>query len=165
MILILFNFFLQIGHVRPQLNERLLIGTWQLILVSDGELMAQLKFLVTPLAYWKNQKISSEKAREIHNGSSGPYHIAKDLVHKWTNFLKPFIYSEGRQRTKIIEERIGPELNQWIDNLITEYYEINKICYVSGRFKSKPILQKCSATRWSSLSPDTKSDVHTICQN
>lgn len=153
------------GHVRPQLNERLLIGTWHVILVSNGELMAQLKFLVTPLAYWKNQKITADKAREIHNGSSGPYHIAKDIVHKWRNFLKPLIYSEERQRVKNVEERIGFELNQWIDILIAEYYEIKKICYLNGRFKLKPILQKCSATRWSSLSPDTKSDVHTICQN
>lgn len=153
--------------MRPQLNERLLIGTWQVILVSNGELMAQLKFLITPLAYWKNQKISTDKAREIHNGSSGPYHIAKDLVHKWKNFLKPLIYSDEKQRinNNNVEERIGSELNQWIDNLIIDYYEINKICYVSGRFKFKPILQKCSSTRWSSLSSDTKSDVHTICQN
>ncbi|XP_033231945.1 xylosyltransferase oxt [Belonocnema kinseyi] len=154
-----------IGHVRPQLNEPLHIGAWQVILVSDGILVAQLRFLVTPLAYWRNQKISPEKAREIHNGPSGPYHIAKDLVQKWTNFLKPLVHSEEKLRKKSLEERIGWELDQWIDILVTGYYEINKICYASGRFKFKPVLQKCSATRWSSLSPDTKSDVHTICQN
>ena len=127
--------------------------------------MAQLRFLVTPLAFWRNQKISAEKAREIHNGPSGSYHIAKDVVQKWKNFLKPLVHSEQNLRTRSLEERIGWELDQWIDILVTGYYEINKICYVSGRFKFKPVLQKCSATRWSSLSPDIKSDVHTICQN
>ena len=151
--------------MRPQLSERLFIGTWKVFLVADTKLMAQLRFLVTPLAFWRNQKISFEKAKETHNGPSGPYHIAKDVVDKWTNFLKPLVLSEQKFRTNHIEERIGWELDQWIDILIAEYYEINKVCYSNGRFKFKPILKKCFDTQWSSLSPDTKSDVHTICQN
>ncbi|XP_012284899.1 xylosyltransferase oxt [Orussus abietinus] len=151
------------GYAKPQLEEPLVVGKWRLLLVADSIFVAKLNFLVTPLSYWSNRKINDQKARAIHNGPETSYHAVEDN-DKWMKLLKSVLFSEVNAGASDIEERTGPELDWWIDLLVSDYYEIDKVCYATNSSKSKAKLQKCSNTDWSSLSPDPKSDTQNLCQ-
>lgn len=150
--------FFQFGHIKPQLAEPLVVGNWQVLVTADSELVAKLKFLVAPLAYWKNQRISVQKAKELHNGPLVPYQVTEEINHQWTSYLST--YSINSDDT---EQRIGLELERWIDALVSEYYEIKNICRTVEMPKVKGRFEKCSETNWSSLSSDYKSDVRNLC--
>ena len=156
------------GSSKPQLSEPLQIGTWQTLLVADTVLVAKLKFLVTPLTYWKNNRMTGRRAKEIHNGPTGPYHISEDFNDKWTSILKSLKSTrvETTSTRSIIEERVGVELNRWVDSLVYDYYEIIDICRANDASMSIDTkLRECSQTDWSSMSPDPKSDIRKLCQN
>ncbi|XP_043503808.1 xylosyltransferase oxt [Polistes fuscatus] len=154
-----------VGHVRPQLSDHLVIGTWHVLLVVDSLVVAKINFLVTPLSYWKNRQIEKEKAKEINSMPDNTYHNTDEINKKWSNFVKSIILHEQHPYEKGTENKIGPDLDQWIDGLVYEHYEIDKICNANDQTKSKLKLQKCIDTAWSSLSPDPKADIHNLCQN
>ncbi|XP_012268134.2 xylosyltransferase oxt [Athalia rosae] len=149
------------GHVKPQIVEPLVIGTWHVIIMAESDLVAKLNFLITPLAYWRNQKITSRKAREIHNGPMIPYKVTHNTNHRWTNYLSSS--TATNVNSGYTEQRIGPELDRWIDALVSEYYGIKNTCWTMQMSKIRGKLEKCGETSWSSLSPDYKSDVCNLC--
>lgn len=159
-----FVFLFQIGHVRPQLNEKLVIGNWHLIVVANNEPVVRLNFLVSPLSYWKNKKITSEKAREIHSGPSGPYNQVKDVNEKWRKMLDALGINQTPRSGLFEGDETGMLLERWVDSLVSEHYKIVKMCQASDIVKSKSTLDKCSSTTWSSLSPDSKSETRNVCQ-
>lgn len=136
-----------------------------MLLVVDSLLVAKINFLVTPLSYWKNQQIDKEKAKEVNNMPDDTYHNTDEITKKWSNFVNLMIHHEQHSYEKVTENKIGPGLDEWIDGLVYEHYEIDKICNADDQTKTKLKLQKCIDTAWSSLSPDPKADIHNLCQN
>jgi len=150
----------QVGHVKPQLNEQLIVGTWQLLLVVDTQLIAKLKFLIIPLSYWKTKRIDLDKAKEIIDGPSSIYHITEEMNKSWSKVVKSAIEPITHN-----QNRIGEDLDDWLDRLVYEHYKINEICDADDEIWSESKLQKCLDTPWSSLSPDSKADTRNLCQN
>ncbi|XP_033317275.1 xylosyltransferase oxt [Bombus bifarius] len=148
------------GYVKPQFNEHLVVGTWHLFLVTDSLLVTKMNFLVTPLGYWKNKKIDAERAKEINNASANSYHITEEMNKKWSHLLNSVNFYERTTHTTDNEIKINSNLDQWIDKLVQEHYEIDKICNANN---AKLKLQKCINTYWSSLSPDSKADINNLC--
>ncbi|XP_043284681.1 xylosyltransferase oxt [Venturia canescens] len=154
------------GSAKPQLSEPLIIGTWRVLLFADTVLVAKIKFLVTPLSYWKNRRMTARKAKELHNGPTGAYNAPEELNKKWTSVLKNLSRDEISETNKKVEEQTGVELDRWIDTLVYDYYEITEICSASGIFTGRTSkLKKCIQTDWSSMSPDPKADIRNLCQN
>ncbi|EZA47482.1 Xylosyltransferase oxt [Ooceraea biroi] len=152
-----------VGHIKPQLNEQLVIGTWQLLLVADIELIAKLKFLIIPLSYWKAKKIDSEKAKEIIDGPSTVYHITEEMNKNWSKLMKSTMMNE--HTVTYSQSKMSENLDDWLDRLVYEHYEIDEVCAVDNDFRVGSKLQKCVDTHWSSLSPDSKADTSNLCQN
>lgn len=155
-----------IGSIKPQLDDPLIIGRWHVLLIADIVLAGQLSFLVTPLSYWKNRKITSRKAKELNNGPAS--HKNREINVRWASIIK----SAGLQRELSpgkwnIEDRNELELNNWIDELVGDNYAIKDVCVVNDKDNRKIMkgrLKKCTQVHWSSLSPDPKADVHNICE-
>lgn len=154
--------FLQVGHVKPQLNEQLAVGTWRLLLVADTQLIAKLKFLVIPLSYWKTKRIDLGKAKEIMDGPNTIYHITEEMNKSWSKVVKSTMANELNTHS---QNRIGEDLDNWLDRLVYEHYEIDEICAADDEIRFESKLQKCPDTPWSSLSPDSKADTRNLCQN
>lgn len=123
-------------------------------------MIVKLKFLVIPLSYWRAKKIDSEKLKEIIDGRSTIYHITEEMNKNWSKLLK----AANEQIITRGQNRIGEDLNDWIDRLVYEHYKIDEIC-VAGEVGTELKLQKCVDTHWSSLSPDLKADTRNLCQN
>lgn len=153
-----------IGHVKPQLNDHIPVGTWRLFLVSDNGQMAKLNFLVTPLGYWKNQKITAQTAKEVNNASCGSYHVNEEMNKKWSTLIKSNSIHDQVTRGPD-DEQNHANLYQWIDKVVYEHYEILELCEATDRKQSKLKLENCINTKWSSLSSDTKADISNLCQN
>lgn len=149
-------FLLQSGHVRPRLSEKLVTGKWQLLLASNDTIVAKSNFVVVPLAYWRNEKISLEKAMELHGASTGPY---EDVDEKWRMLLQS---GSRESQYQDLASLMGSDLRRRIDGLLSEQYEIKKICV--SRKNASSFLTECVGTDWSSLSPDEKSDVRSLCR-
>lgn len=150
-----------VGHVKPQLNEQLAVGTWRLLLVVETQLIAKLKFLVIPLSYWKTKRINLDKAKEIIDGPS-TYHITEEMNKNWSKVVKSTMTNELITHS---QNRIGENLDDWLDRLVYEHYEVDEICDADDEIRSELKLQKCLDTPWSSLSPDSKADTRNLCQN
>ncbi|XP_077264454.1 xylosyltransferase oxt [Temnothorax americanus] len=151
-----------VGHVKPQLNEQLAVGTWRLLLVADTQLMAKLKFLVNPLSYWKTKKIDLDKAKEILDGPNAVYRITEEMNKSWSKIAKAAMANEPITHSR---NRIGEDLDDWLDRSVYEHYEIGEVCDADDEIRSESKLQKCLDTPWSSLSPDSKADTRNLCQN
>ena len=134
-------------------------------MVANDDPDAKLNFLVTPLTYWKNEKIGKDKAKEIHSGLPGPYHQMKEVSDKWRKLIDSLGIRVTAPSGRLDGEEHGVPLNRWVDSLMSEHYKIIKMCQASEIVKSKSTLERCSATNWSSLSPDSKSETRNICQN
>lgn len=134
-------------------------------MTSDTLLIAKLKFLVLPLAYWKTKKIDAQKAKEIINGPSSIYHIAEDMNIKWSNLVHSVILNEQNTHITYSQNNSDDELEDMIDKLVNEHYEIQEICNANDKVSIESTLQKCINTYWSSLGSDSKADIHNLSQN
>ncbi|XP_076766039.1 xylosyltransferase oxt isoform X1 [Xylocopa sonorina] len=148
------------GYVKPQFTEHLVVGTWHLFLVANSLLVAKTNFLVTPLAYWKNKRIDPKRAKEVNHVSGDSYHITEEMNKKWSHLLSSINFYERTTFNTDNEIKVNSDLDQWIDKLVQEHYEIDKICNVNN---NKLKLEKCINTYWSSLSPDSKADINNLC--
>lgn len=125
--------------------------------------MAKLQFLITPLSYWKTKKIDSKKAKEILDGPNSVYHVTEEMNKSWSKLVKSATMSE---QIAYNQNKIDEDLNDWIDRLVHEHYEIAEMCDASDGIRTANVkLQKCVNTYWSSLSPDSKADIRNLCQN
>ncbi|XP_001604139.2 xylosyltransferase oxt [Nasonia vitripennis] len=160
-----------IGYLKPQLSDPLQIGIWNVFVILDSKIIVKLNFLVTPLTHWRNRPIGHEKSREVNHGPATPYHVAKDQADRWLEFLQPHITMKDTATRAGSEVRIGWQLERWVDTYIFEHYEVSRVCDAGeerprsrAKHSKSPLLQRCIATDWSSLAPDPKSDVRSICQ-
>ncbi|GAB1866064.1 protein xylosyltransferase [Camponotus japonicus] len=151
-----------VGHIKPQLNEQLAIGTWRLLLIVDTQLITKLKFLVIPLSYWRAKKIDSERLKEIIDGPNTIYHVTEEMNKNWSKLMKFAMANE--QIITHSQNRISEDLDDWLDRLVHEHYKIDEICD-AGEVGTELKLQKCVDTHWSSLSSDLKADTRNLCQN
>lgn len=156
----------QVGHVKPQLNEQLTVGTWRLLLFADTLLVTKLNFLVTPLSYWKTKKIDPKKSKEIIDGLSTVYHVTKEMNKKWSSLVRSAMLNDEQNehaQNRIIDA--GDDIDDYIDKLVYEHYDIVEICDADDKSRTKMKLQKCTEIHWSSLSPDSKAETRNLCQN
>lgn len=153
------------GHVKPQLNEQLTVGTWRLLLVADTSLVTKLNFLVTPLSCWKTKKIDPKKAKEIIDGPNTVYHVTEEINKKWSSLVRSAMLNEQsvHEQNRIIIN--ADDIDDCIDKLVYEHYDIVEICNADDESRTKTKLQKCTEIHWSSLSTDSKAETRNLCQN
>lgn len=139
------------------------MGTWHLFLAANSLLVAKTNFLVTPLGYWKNKKIDAEKTKEVNNASDDSYHVTEEITKKWSHLLRSVNFRKQTAHITDYENKFDSNLDQWIDKLVQEHYEIDQMCNFNDDIDTKLKLRKCINTHWSSLSPDSKADISTLC--
>ncbi|XP_050723662.1 xylosyltransferase oxt-like [Eriocheir sinensis] len=144
------------------LRKPLLPGAWTVRVIIDGAAVASHAFLVLPQQFIQGRQISVQKARELHRGPSEPY-TDDDLSHL-TALLS--LSNPGNASAKEMishhSNLYGPQLSQWIDELVSRFYTIQDSCYVDSEQVPECVrflLDSCSHSSWSSLAPDPKADL------
>lgn len=155
-----------VSYAKSNLRHPLIPGIWTAKLLTKRSAIAFCKFLVTPLEVFQGKPITDDKARVINLGVRND---PNQIHSEWDKYLLPL---EERQplEEKIVQsaKKTGDELHRWIDHLVKHFYLVQSHCVVvvdsetnyetHGKVLGKK-MEECSATSWSSLSYDPKSDI------
>ncbi|KAF5304046.1 hypothetical protein FQA39_LY01831 [Lamprigera yunnana] len=148
-----------IGHIKPALKQPLLPGVWTVKLIYI-QVLAEIKFLISPLEFFSGSTVTQKQVTFIHSGSD----IIKEFDSYWEKFL-PNSFDRETLFSKSIADskRFGIDLQDWIDSLVIKFFDISRSC-ISKNFNDicEHNLEICSQTNWSSLAPDPKSSLENV---
>ncbi|XP_023190006.1 xylosyltransferase 1 [Xiphophorus maculatus] len=143
-------------HYRPPLNQPLRPGVWNVRILHNWSPVAEIRFLIVPLAYSKHQPIRQEDTLRLHNGPAKNSYMEQSFhgLNPVLNIPVSLAYVEQAKRNAALT---GPELEGWVDGLVGELWEAADICAVG--LTACPVMQPCAKSPWSSMSPDPKSQL------
>lgn len=150
----------QIGPFKPQLKQPLRPGVWACVLMYRYEVIAQVNFLVLPLAVFRGNPLDSRKAGLHHNGPIGYY--AKQDFSEFEEVLRVTSVREARAAADENGQKHGRALEEWTDSLCAEFWSVQDICRTGAVSSNCASVKKCEESPWSSLSPDPKSAITAV---
>lgn len=150
----------QIGPFKPQLKQPLRPGVWACVLMYRYEVIAQVNFLVLPLAVFRGNPLDSRKAGLHHNGPIGYY--AKQDFSEFEEVLRVTNVREARAAADENGQKHGRALEEWTDSLCAEFWSVQDICRTGAVSSNCASVKKCEESPWSSLSPDPKSTITAV---
>ena len=149
-----------ISYHKPTFKKPLRPGTWTVKLVHDDNVvLGETSFLVVPLAYTKGKAVTLADAVAINNGPAAGLYSS--------DFAIDFDREANDTSAKVQEFQAhslstGSALEQWIDLLVARHWTFQATC-VTGKLRENCVkIRNCQETLWSSLSPDSKSDISTL---
>lgn len=149
---------------RPEFRKPLRPGTWTVMLFHHWSLVAQMRFLVSPVAYHDKIKLTSATtASRVNGGPHGPY-----IGHDLSRVEEHLGYSAETRRTLQAQADddaflIGADLDRWVDALTTQFWTFRVACVARHASSSSACesLTPCRECAWSSHWPDPTMQVVT----
>uniref|UniRef100_A0A7M4ENW9 Xylosyltransferase 1 n=1 Tax=Crocodylus porosus TaxID=8502 RepID=A0A7M4ENW9_CROPO len=143
-------------HYKPPLNLPLRPGVWTIKILHHWVPVAETKFLVSPLTFSNRQPIKQEETMKLHSGP--PKNAYMEQSFQGLNPVLNIPISAGQvDQAKKNAALLGTKLENWVDTLASSMWSAVDICSTGPT--SCPVMQACSQTAWSSLSPDPKSEL------
>ncbi|XP_077305060.1 xylosyltransferase 1 [Lithobates pipiens] len=143
-------------HYKPPLNLPLRPGIWTIRVLHHWVPVAETRFLISPLTFSNRQPIKNDEVGKFHGGP-----LKKAYMEQSFQGLNPVlnipINSMQVEQAKKNAGLIGSKLESWVDSLASNIWSAVDICTTGP--SSCPVMQSCSQTAWSSLSPDPKSEL------
>uniref|UniRef100_F6TSW7 Xylosyltransferase 1 n=1 Tax=Ornithorhynchus anatinus TaxID=9258 RepID=F6TSW7_ORNAN len=143
-------------HYKPPLNLPLRPGLWTVKILHHWVPVAETKFLVTPLTFSNRQPIKPEESLKLHSGPPRNAYMEQSFqgLNPVLNIpVNPAQVEQARRNAA----STGLKLEGWVDSLVSGVWTAVDICAAGPT--SCPVMQACSQTAWSSLSPDPKSEL------
>uniref|UniRef100_A0A8D0GR24 Xylosyltransferase 1 n=1 Tax=Sphenodon punctatus TaxID=8508 RepID=A0A8D0GR24_SPHPU len=143
-------------HYKPPLNLPLRPGVWTVKILHHWVPVAETKFLVVPLTFSNRQPIKQAEALKLHGGP--PKNAYMEQSFQGLNPVLNIPINAGPvDQAKKNAALTGTKLESWVDTLVGGVWSAVDICSTGPT--SCPVMQACSQTSWSSLSPDPKSEM------
>ena len=145
---------------KPKLKTPLRPGVWTVKLLYKLKICAEIQFVILPLSTHNNVPLTLDEAISLHNGPLGLYSVTD-----FTLFTEKLGIKDPKkllQESVINGRKVGPDLDAWIDELSAFSWSVQDTCTVVELGENCPPLDLCSSTRWSSMSPDPKSEISQI---
>ncbi|KAJ8384004.1 hypothetical protein AAFF_G00212480 [Aldrovandia affinis] len=143
-------------HYRPPLSLPLRPGVWTVRTLHHWSLVAQTRFLITPHAYSRGLPLRQEDALRLHSGPLKNSYMEQSF-HGLNPILKIPVHLGQVEAAGRHARLTGAGLEAWVDRLVGEMWAGSQVCAAGP--SACPALQACAHTRWSSLSPDPKSQL------
>lgn len=124
-------------------------------------MLAQVKFLVIPLETYSGKPIKTVQVSYANAGSAS----SKDFRGMYENFTPDDFQRTALERlSQSNAKREGRALSLWIDDLVSKFYDIEKVCVVNsgGSDVCGTKVSACAKTNWSSFAHDPKSAIGTV---
>ena len=138
-----------VAYQKLKSDQPLMPGIWNVrIELQTGELFMSETFMVTPLVYDKKTPLDNPV---MMNG-------------KRANVLKPSMDAKKYLEWRNNVGKEGTELEDWVDQLITQFWNLKSVCVMGDDIHCK-FIQSCDKLSWSSFSPDPKSELGAISSN
>lgn len=142
-----------VSYHKPKVERPIRPGVWMVSLeLPDGILLRQTKFLVVPITH-ENKEVLE---------------LPQTINAKRMYTVKPSLDVKVFGRWKNNVSKTGMQLEQWMDELVKEFWMIEGYCRMdvgqSGGDKCSWI-QNCKTTSWSTFSPDPKTELGEVGTN
>ena len=134
---------------KPKFERPIPPGVWNCrVELTDGTAVMETRFLVVPLTH-EHMKLM-ENPRTVNAARMRDASNAKSrAVIEW---------EESVQKT-------GESLEQWLDELVGDFWKIEGICRTHADRDSCRYIQECAGAEWSTFSPDPKSELGEVKKN
>lgn len=135
---------LLVSFTKPHLVKPLRPGVWSVRVSLANQLTMETSFLVVPLSHKdkklmdKPESINAARMTDSHHNT-----VTDEAFDRWRNGV---ILS-------------GPPLMQWIDEQVLQFWTLKSIC---GPPSCAAITQCKESSKWSTLSPDPKSELNDV---
>lgn len=142
--------------LKPEFKSPLRPGVWTVKLLEKWTIRAEITFLVSPLSYLNDREVGQEDVEVLHNGPKGGLYKDRDYSDL-NGVLK--IDQMQKQDMQDAHKKTGKNLQEWTDNLVSNFWVVEDTCITNADDLSCPGLTLCSETTWSSRTPDPKSEL------
>ncbi|KAH6942383.1 hypothetical protein HPB50_004263 [Hyalomma asiaticum] len=147
---------------RPEFRKPLRPGAWTVMLFHHWSLVAQMRFLVSPVVYHDGKKlVSATVASWTNGGPRGPY-----IDHDLSRVEEHLGYSTETRRTLQAQADedallVGRDLERWVDALTAQFWTFRVACAVRPELSRRTceLLTPCRESGWSSYWPDPTVEV------
>jgi len=152
-----------ISFHKPSFSKPLRPGTWTVKMSYDDDIiLGQVNFLVIPQALFDGKLATCDDVMSANNGPPAGLYGSDFVIEfdKSANNTKESVadYNEKAKST-------GSKLEEWIDELVSKHWTYggvcaNRIAHDNNEATTQCVskMPLCSATSWSSKSPDPKSE-------
>ncbi|KAL4648100.1 xylosyltransferase 2 [Arapaima gigas] len=144
---------------KPPLQRPLRPGTWTVRVLRLWERVAEIQFLVVPLAFRGGQPFQTEEDSWLHAGPPGNLYMDQGF-EQLNQVLKLTGGHQALELSQRNSQLVGKPLDDWVDHSVRAFWLTGDICTTSSSLC--PSLGSCLKTTWSSLSPDPKSELGPI---
>ncbi|XP_061415749.1 xylosyltransferase 1-like [Lethenteron reissneri] len=151
---------------RPPLRLPLRPGAWSVRLLVRWRPVAEVSFMVCPLAFLDGQPMTKEKAAYAHMGPPQNKYLEQSF-QGLRRVLKLPVENTGQQEANEHALLTDKALWAWIENLISRFWVLADTCSVSEssvRLGCQS-LPPCRKSVWSSHYPDPKSELGPVQLN
>ncbi|XP_048869847.1 xylosyltransferase 2 isoform X1 [Brienomyrus brachyistius] len=141
---------------KPPLQRPLRPGAWTVRVLRLWERMAEIQFLVMPLAFKGGRPLQKEEDSWLHAGPPGNLYMEQGFQQ-----LNQVLKLPSGDAALALANRnsllVGKALEDWVDRSVRAFWLTGDLC--AARSSPCPSLGLCLKSTWSSLSPDPKSEL------
>ena len=139
------------------------LGRWTVRVLYKLHMVAETMFHITPLSHHKRVALTSNQALRVHRGPAENMY----LNSSFNSFVKVLKLKNVEEHQRIADKnalKTDAALLQWIDALSGALYSVSETCIVENGsgVSACPEISRCKQTKWSSKSPDPKSELGDI---
>lgn len=149
-----------IDQQNPKLKTPLRPGVWTVRILYKLNVCAEVQFLVLPFSVKNGVPLTAEQVGGLHNGPEGMYSHTNYSQLSQAVGVKDS--KELYNNSVINGKKFGAELEKWIDSLTMEFWSVQDACTTEALLQGCPPLEICKDTKWSSLSPDPKTELSAV---
>ncbi|XP_020507246.2 xylosyltransferase 2 [Labrus bergylta] len=146
---------------KPPLQRPLRPGTWTVRVLKQWELVAEVRFLVTPLTFKDKEPFRKDEDSWLHAGPPGNLYLEQSF-QTLSSVLKLPPQAAALQEAQQRAQLVGQSLEAWVDSSVRTYWVTGDVCSTQTSSSSCPAVGPCSKTSWSALSPDPKSELGAV---
>ncbi|CAL8274866.1 unnamed protein product [Lota lota] len=145
---------------KPPLQRPLRPGAWTVRVLKRWERVAEVRFLVLPLAFKGKTPLRRDEDGWLHAGPPGNLYLDQDF-QQLSSVLKLPPQEPALQEAQRRAQLVGQPLEAWVDASVGAFWLTGDLCTTSSASPSSPCpaLAPCTKTSWSALSPDPKSEL------
>ncbi|XP_056143628.1 xylosyltransferase 2 [Lampris incognitus] len=141
---------------KPPLQRPLRPGSWTVRVLKQWERVAEVHFLVMPLAFKGKEPLHKDEDSWLHAGPPGNLYIEQGF-QQLSSVLKLPPQEPAMQEARRRAQLVGKPLEAWVDSSVETLWVTGDLC--ATQTSPCPALGPCAKSSWSSLSPDPKSDL------
>ncbi|XP_071796502.1 xylosyltransferase 1-like isoform X1 [Asterias amurensis] len=151
-------------HHSPPFKKPLRPGKWYIKLLYQWMVVAEIEFLIVPLAFNSGKAILQADAVRLNSGVPNNKYVDKDFSSMKSLF-------QLTDSAPLIEEAdkkahlLGAGLHEWVDEVVGQHWSVLGFCVSPANATKQSDCKQfkaCYSQSWSTLSPDPKADLKFI---